>query len=299
MSNLVYFNGLLRREDEVNITPLDRAYLYGEGLFETMRATQGFIPFLDEHLNRLFRGLDLLKMKLNISGAKLEFALYQTLHHNQLKDAYLRLTLSRENLQIGSFEPGENINLVVAAKPLPRIPSRIYEEGCSAVICENFRIIPDRLCEVKSTNYLRNLLAQRDAKEAEADEALMKNSMNRVVEGATANLFLYDGEKMLTPPSEEGILPGIIRQVVIDLMVKHHLPYEEKAIKTETLFNAQEAFLTNSIKEIFPLTVVNHKKIGHGKVGLVTKNIMQLFREEIQFRLEQFESRRWGVPEPS
>jgi branched-chain amino acid aminotransferase len=295
MPNLVYFNGLLRTEEEVNLTPLDRSYLYGEGLFETMRATEGFIPFLDEHLTRLFRGMDLLNMKLNLSGAKLEFALYQTLHHNRLKNAYLRLTLSRENEAIGSIETSENTNLVVVAKPLPRIPQKIYDEGCSAMVSEEYKIAPDRLCQIKSTNYLRQLLAQREAREAGADEALMVNTYGRLVEGASSNLFLFDGKKFLTPPLEEGILPGITRQVVIDLLVKNRFSYEERPIDLAELWKMEEVFLTNSIKEIFPLTHANQKKIGSGKVGPQTQKMMQLFKEEVQFRLENFESRRWGV----
>src|SRR5436190_7089804 len=105
MSEFVYFNGLLRHESEVSVSMLDRSYLYGEGLFETMKASQGFIPFMQEHLNRLFKGMDLMQMHLDISGAKLEFALYQTLHHNRLMNAYLHLPLSRENLEIGNWEP--------------------------------------------------------------------------------------------------------------------------------------------------------------------------------------------------
>jgi branched-chain amino acid aminotransferase len=295
MANLVYFNGLLRHEHEVNLSILDRSYLYGEGLFETMRATQGFIPFLQEHLSRLFKGLDLLQMHLDISGAKVEFALYQTLHHNRLKNAALRMTLSRENVDVGDWEPGENTNLIVVARPLPRIPPRLYAQGCSAHLVEDYRIAPDRLCQVKTTNYLRQLLAWRKAKEKGADEALLTNTSGRLVEGATTNLFLFDGEKYLTPSLEEGILPGVTRQILIDLMVKTRLPHEERGITLDDLFRAKEAFLTNSIKEIVPLTKVDNQIIGGGEVGPKTQHLMQLFKEDIQYRFERFESRRWGV----
>ncbi len=295
MALMVYFNGLLRHDYEVNVPMLDRSYLYGEGLFETMKATQGFIPFLQEHLARLFKGMDLLQMQLDISGAKLEFALYQTLHHNRLKNAYLRLTLSRENIEMGNFEPSENTNLIVVARPLPRIPQRFYTQGATAEVSEDFKIAPDRLSQVKTANYLRQLLSWRTAKSHGADEALLTNTMGRIVEGATTNIFLHDGEKYITPSLEEGILPGITRQVAIDLMVKNRLPYEERGITLEDLFRAQEAFLTNSIKEIVPLTKVNGQIIGLGEVGPKTKYIQQLFREEVQFRFERFESRRWGV----
>lgn len=295
MANLVYFNGLLRHEHEVNLSMLDRSFLYGEGLFETMRATQGFIPFMQEHLARLFKGMDLLQMHLDISGAKLEFALYQTLHHNRLKNAYLRLTLSRENVEIGDWTPSENTNLIVVAKNLPRIPQKLYSQGCSAWIVEDYKIAPDRLCQVKSTNYLRQILAARAAKEQGADEALLTNTSGRLVEGATTNLFLFDGERYLTPSLEEGILPGVTRQILIDLMVKSRLPHEERGITMEDLSRAKEAFVTNAIKEIVPLTKVNGNSIGTGDVGPKTQHLQQLFKEEMQYRFERFESRRWGV----
>lgn len=295
MPNYVYFNGLLRQESEISVSPLDRSYLYGEGLFETMKASQGFIPFLQEHLNRLFRGMELLKMKLDLSGAKLEFALYQTLLHNRLKNAYLRLTLSRENQEIGNFEPSENTNLIVFARALPRIPPKLYAQGCAGLIIDDYKIATDRLRQVKSTNYLRQLLAQRTAQEAGADEAILTNTMGRIVEGATTNLFFHDGEKYLTPPLEEGIIPGVTRQVLVDMMVKNRLGCEERPITETDLMNAKEAFLTNSIKEVMPMTQVNGKPIGDGKVGPKTQYIHQLYKEEIQFRFERFESRRWGV----
>ena len=295
MAQLVYFNGLLRHDNEVSVSMLDRSYLYGEGLFETMKASQGFIPFLQEHLSRLFKGLDLLKMSLDISGSKLEFALYQTLHHNRLKNAYLRVTLSRENIEMGNFKPSENSNLIVVARSLPRIPQRFYAQGCSALLIEDFKIAPDRLSQVKTTNYLKHILSWRMAKEQGADEALLSNTSGNLVEAATANLFIHDGERYVTPPLEEGILPGVTRQVLIDLMVKNRLPYQERPLKLEELLNAKEAFLTNSIKEIVPLTKVNGQAIADGQPGAKTAQVQQLFREEIQFRFERFESRRWGV----
>jgi len=297
MPTLVYFNGTLCQENEVSLSMLDRSYLYGEGLFETMKACQGFIPFLQEHLDRLFRGMDLLEMHLDISGAKLEFALYQTLHHNRLKNAYLRLNLSRENKELGSLEPSENLNLIVIARPLVKPPARIYRDGCSAYTVEDFKIAPDRLRQVKSTNYLRQLLAQRVAQEHGADEALMKNTYGRPVEGARANLFLWIEDKWITPPLEEGILPGVTRQIVIDLMVKNRIEHEERPLQTEDLQAAGEAFFTNAIRDVFPFSRLDGRPIGSGEVGKQTQRLMQMYKEEIQFRFERYESRRWGVQE--
>ncbi|HCU25345.1 MAG TPA: hypothetical protein DF383_10020 [Deltaproteobacteria bacterium] len=295
MNGLIYFNGMLKHEHEVTLWTLDRSYLYGEGLFETLKASQGFIPFLPEHLQRLFHGMEVLRMRFEISASKIEFALYQTLHHNRLKDAYLRLMVSRENREIGSMEIGEGSNVVVLARPFEKPPLRLYTEGMSAQLVEDFKIFPDPLCQVKSTNYLRPLLAHRMARESGYDEALLLNTFGNLAEGATGNLFIFDGKKILTPPLSEGPLPGVTRQVVLELMKKNYLDYEEGPIKMADLLAAEEAFFTNSIKEIAPLTSVNDKPIGTGKVGAQTQRLMELFQEELQYRLESFESKRWGV----
>ena len=295
MSGLVYFNGMLKHEHEVSPWTLDRSYLYGEGLFETMKATRGFIPFLAEHLHRLFRGLDLLRMPIDLSASKLEFSLYQTLHHNRLKDAYLRLTLSRQNKEIGNFDAGDTVNLVVVAKALDKVAKKLYEDGASAKVIEDFRISPDPLCQVKSTNYLRNLLAQRMAKEGGFDEAILLNAAGNLVEAATSNLFVFDGEKILTPSLSEGALPGVTRRVVLELLEKNYLGFEERPLKVSDLLTAQEAFLTSSLKEVLPLTRVNDKPIGRGVPGKETERIAALFNEEKQYRIESFESKRWGV----
>ncbi len=295
MTSLVYYNGMLKHEHEVAFWALDRSYLYGEGLFETMKATRGFIPFLNEHLQRLFRGLDILRMQLNVSASKVEFALYQTLHHNRLKDAYLRLTLSRENREIGSFQAGDGSNLIVLAKPIEKPSPKFYEEGVYAVVMEDLRIFPDPLCQINSTNYLRSLVAQRLAQEKGADEALLLNTSGNVAEGATTNLFFFNGDKIVTPSLNEGPLPGVTRRVVLELLQKNYLPCEERAVTLDEVLNAKEAFITNAIKEIVPLTRVNDHPIGQGRPGPETAKIRNLFEEEIQFRFENFESKRWGV----
>ena len=295
MSSYVYFNGTLRQEHEVKVSIFDRSYLYGEGLFETLKASQGFIPYMQEHLNRLFHGIDLLKMDVDVSRAKLEFALYQTLHHNRFKEAYLKLILSRENLEFGSTEAGEETNLLVVAKVLPKLSTKLYTQGCSAHVVDSIKIAADVLCQIKSSNYLKQLLAQRIARDVGADEALLLNSSGRLVEGATSNLFIVKQRKVFTPPLEEGILPGITRQVLLELMQRNHWNFEETPLTIEDLREADEAFLTSSLKEVMPLTRVDGKTIGEGQVGPLSQEALQLLREETQFRIEGFQSRRWGV----
>ncbi len=295
MDSLIYHNGILIQDQEISSWAMDRSYLYGEGLFETMRANQGFIPFLQEHLSRLFRGMEILQMHLDISRAKLEFAIYQTLYRNHLKDAYLRVTLSRQNAKIGVREPNEKVNLTIFASPLPHLSKKLYSEGASAKILEEIKINPDILCQIKTTSYLRNLLSQRMAKDSGVDEALLKNGQENIVEGSSMNFFIFDGNQWITPPLSDGPLPGITRQTVLELCKKNEIPCQEKSITKEHLSTAQEAILTNSIKEILPLTRINGQSIGDGKVGEQTRRLQELYRDEIQYRIETFDSKRWRV----
>lgn len=288
MSSLTYFNGILLPEEEINITLKDRAYLYGEGLFETMKATQGFIPFIKEHLSRFFKSSKLLNINFNISPSKLEFAITQTLLHNHLKEAYVRVTVTRLNEEIGGIQSGDKTNLIVMVKPLKKLPGRVYEQGISAEINQEFQIIPDRLSRVKSTNYIRNILAAQEAAEKGFQESLFTNIKGHLVEGASSNLFLYKQGHWITPSLDEGPLPGITRKVLLELMKKNEIPFVEGPVEISDLQESEEAILTNAIRELLPLTKLGDTPIGTGHVGPKTGELKQLYQEEVQYRFENF-----------
>jgi len=295
MSGLVYFNGILVPEKEVALSIKDRSYLYGEGLFETMKASQGVIPFLSEHLSRLFSGMDLLQIDFKISPSKLEFAIQQTLLHNRLKNAYIRVTVSRENESLGNFGSSEKSNLMVAVKPLKKVPAKLHEEGCCAAVIKDYPIHPDILCQIKSTNYLKYLMVQSEAGRVGAEEGILINTYGRLVEGATSNIFLHDGHQWVTPPREEGVLLGVTRRVLLEIMKKNQIPFEERPVELEELREVKEMIMSNAIREIIPVARVDDCPIGQGIVGENTLRLQELFQEEIQFRLESFESRQRGI----
>ena len=292
MSGLIYFNGILLSEKEVGLPLKDRGYLYGEGLFETLKATGGCIPFLPEHLERLFDSLETLRFKLNVSAAKLEFAVYQTLYHNHLKDAYIRLNLSRENKELGDPEPGEKFNLIVMVQPIKKPNKKIMEQGSQAILFKDFKICPSPLTRVKSTNYLPYLTVKRFAQDQGVEEALLSNPNGNLVEGASTNLFLWNGKQWLTPPIGDGALPGVTRRVLLELMKRHKIPHSEQSLTPQDLSGAEEALLTNAIVEILPLTGWEGHPINGGGIGSQTQRLQELLREEIQYRLEIFESER-------
>lgn len=287
MSGLIYFNGILLHEMEVAIPVKDRSYLYGEGLFETLRATGGFVPFLPEHLERFFQAFKVLDFEPDLSPAKLEFAVYQTLLHNHLKEAYLRVQLSRENTTFGSLEPGDQYNLMVVTQSLPKGAEKSLKEGVQAVLFPEHQVLPHPLSGVKSTDYAINLRAKAFAKQSGAHEALFADPKGRLVEGASSNVFFWNGKAWVTPSLGQGALPGVMRRVLISLMEVYQLPYEERTVSLEELGEAEEAILTNAIWEILPLTRWEGKEVGDGKVGPQTRQLQEWLAEEIQYRQEK------------
>jgi len=295
MSELVYYNGILMSEREVAIPLTDRSYLYGEGLFETMKATRGFIPFLQEHFDRLIQGVEKFKFPLSISPAMIEFAVYQTLFHNRLKEAYIRLTLSRESKEIGDLTPGDKTNLLIVVKPLKKTSLEVLQPGCSVGLSEEFCITPDSFSQFKSTNYLRYLKAAQWAQENSFEEALLKNAHGNLVEASRANLFIHDGETWVTPGLDEGVIPGVTRRVLLALMKENQIPCEVRPVKPEEFATAQQAFLCNALKNIQPIQRVDQRLLYQGEVKAETQGLARLFQEEIQLRFEKFESKHWGA----
>lgn len=295
MLNLVYFNGILMNEREVAIPLTDRSYLYGEGLFETIRATQGFVPFLPEHLDRLFSSLKDFGFFPDISPAKMEFAVYQTLFHNHLKEASIRINISRQNVDLNSMEPGNHYNILVFCRTLNKTTTQFETEGGSAVLYPHEIFATSKTPRLKTTNYLDYLQAKNYARSHNVQEAILLNSEGNVVEGSTTNLFLWAKGSWWTPALSEGPLPGVARGVLLKIMEQHGIPFGERSISPGELAQAEEIFVSNALCEVLPLTRFENQPVGTGQVGPQTKQLQELLREEIQFRFENFESKHWGA----
>jgi branched-chain amino acid aminotransferase len=285
MSGLIYLNGILVDAQEAVVPVTDRAYLYGEGLFETMQATQGVIPFLPEHLERFFSGFDVLEFRPNISKAELEHAVYQTLRQNHLQDAYLRIQLSRESAAFGSLQAADRYNLIIVAQPLNNEVEKYRREGVAAVLVPDYKIQTHPLSGVKSSNYSINLRAKAYAKKQNAQEAIFADAEGNLVEGASSNLFIWNGQSWITPPLNSGALPGVMRRVLISLMKTHDIPFEERTIAPQELAQAQEAILTNAIWEIMPLTCWEGRPVVEGTLGERTHELQKRLGDEIRSRI--------------
>jgi branched-chain amino acid aminotransferase len=278
MDRIVYLNGNLVPWDQARISPFDHGFLYGYALFETMRAYSGHIFRLPQHIERLARSAGLLGLPLE--GLDLEIACHAALRANGLQDARLRLTVS-----IGAGEPTpdpppdpEPTVLVTATayKPLPR---QAFERGFKAVT-SSFRVDSQSpLSRLKTANYLGNLLARREAKAVAADEALLHNERGLLCEGSTANVFYAKDGILVTPNEDSGCLPGITRQAVIELASARGIGVETREVRPEELVRAGEAFLTNSLLEVMPLTEVDGRAVGSGGPGSMTGALAAAYRE--------------------
>jgi branched-chain amino acid aminotransferase len=281
MEVLIYINGELVPRREARISPFDRGILYGYGLFETMRSYGGYVFSLDRHLARLMHSAEKLGLAALLDPAALEQAIHRTLEVNKLSDARIRLTVLAGEGERGLAPPTSGIlTIMVVAEELVLPPPQAYEDGIRAAVVSVRRDSQSPLSGIKSIGYLDNLLAHSEAVAAGADEAILLNEQDFVAECSTSNIFLVVEGRLLTPSAESGILPGITREVVLELALNLGIAVdEEEEIPLAQLLRANEAFLTNSIVEVMPIAEVNGKPIGTGKPGEVTKRLMAAYRE--------------------
>jgi branched-chain amino acid aminotransferase group I len=263
MEQLIYLNGALVPRDRATISPFDHGFLYGYGLFETMRAYSGYIFRLEQHLRRLANAAAILGLPLGTID--LEEACYATLRANKLGDARIRLAIS-----IGEGEstpdpptlPDPTI-FIVATGYVPPPPER-YMNGFKAVVSSIRQNSLSPLSHLKSANYLNHVLARKEARAAGADEALLLNERDLLCEGSTSNVFLVKEDELVTPGEESGCLPGITRQTVIEIASALSITIVQKEVRLEEFLQADEAFITNSLLELMPLSEVDGKPLGGG-----------------------------------
>jgi len=288
MEGIVYLNGELVPGSQAGLSPFDHGFLYGYGLFETMRAYGGTIFRLNRHLERLHHAAETLGIASKLDAYDLEKACYDVLKANGLADARLRLTVSSG---AGDIIPNPDIchgtTVFIAARKLVYMPPETYERGYMAILSSWRRNSQSPLSQLKSTCYLENVLARQEARAIGADEALVLNEHGFLVEGSTTNIFLVDRQVVITPSIESGALPGIAREAVLELAQAMGGVLVIKQVELRELLAAEEAFLTNSILEIMPLTRLDDKPIGPGKPGPLTRRLMSAYREMVVRETQQ------------
>jgi branched-chain amino acid aminotransferase len=280
-----WINDALLPEDRAHVSLFDRGYLYGDGLFETLRAYGGKVFRLERHFARLKDSAREIGLSWSLNLQQLERIVTELLHANDMSDAYLRFTVSR-GIGVGplpsvSVTPTNSLFL----RPL-NLPSPMeYENGWKGLLVESSLSAGAQLSRLKSLNYLDKVLAKMKAREAGAQEAVLTNSRGEITEAATCNLFILKGRRLLTPPLSAGLLPGITREAIIELAPVLSLEPEETALRPDDLFTSDECFLTNSIIEIMPLTELDGKWIGDGRRGPLSATCQRAYRELVRREL--------------
>jgi branched-chain amino acid aminotransferase len=280
MKELIYINGALVPRAEARVSPLDRGILYGYGLFETMRSYGGHVFSLDRHLARLMHSAGKIGIDAGLDPASLRKAIYETLEANERPDARIRLTVLAGEGERGLVLPTPGtLTIIIVAEELVLSPPQAYKEGICAVVVSTRRNSRSQLSGIKSINYLDNLVAQSEASAAGADQAILLNEQGFVAECSTSNVFLVVGGQLLTPSIDSGILPGVTRDLVLELARGLGITARVGEIPLNDLLRADEVFLTNSIIEVMPITTVDGKPVGSGKVGEITEKLMGAYRE--------------------
>lgn len=265
MSGLIYINGDLVAADRAALPLLDRGYLYGEGLFETLHAYGGRIFALDRHLRRLMSSAAELGLELGVGEEQLAAALALTLEANGLRNAYLRLTVSQrcDAPGIESRAPGRFTTSVIA-RPLDVSPRH---GGASLVTLAPGSAPPASLARHKTLSFLAYVRARAEARARRADDALLLNGAGDITEASAANVFFVCDGRLVTPPVECGLLPGITRAIVLELAPDTGIEVAERPIRPADLGACTESFLTNSIIELQPVISINGAPVGSGRVG--------------------------------
>lgn len=280
MGRWVYLNGEYIPKDEAKISVFDHGFLYGDGVFEGIRAYSGKVFKLDEHIERLFSSAKAISLKMPISPFELRVKIVEALRKNELRDAYIRVVVSRGKGDLG-LDPDKCLHaqLIIITDKISIYPEKLYEQGLEIVTSSTRRINCSALDpRIKSLNYLNNILAKLEATAQGAAEAIMLNDDGYVAECTGDNLFIVQKDILITPPTWAGILKGITRDVVIELARAENIVVDEQAFSLFSVYTSDECFLTGTAAEIIPVAKVDGKCIGDGKVGTITKQLIEKFR---------------------
>ena len=279
---LVYIDGKYYPKSEAKISVYDHGLLYGDGVFEGIRAYNGVVFKLKEHIDRLYKSAHPIFLKIPLTKEQLTEAVLETLRKNDLKDAYIRLVVTRGVGDLG-LDPRKcpKATIIIITEPLLQLHSaEKVENGINTVITWVKRNPVDSAThEMKSLNYLNSILGKIEANNIGADEAICLDKTGYVCEGVGENIFIVRDGKLLTPPMSCGALDGITRALIIRLAKKLGIEVTERNITPNELFTADEVFFTGTAAEVAPIREVNRRVIGSGKPGPVTKRILSEFRK--------------------
>jgi len=284
----VYVNGEFVAKEEARVSVYDHGFLYGDGVFEGIRAYNGRVFRLDEHVDRLYRSAKAIMLALPHPPEEMRELVLETCRRNNLANGYIRVVVSRGAGDLG-IDPrnchGAPTVIVIADK-LTMYPRTMYENGMAVITTATRRNSPQALDPgIKSLNYLNNILAKIEVNraaqaggEVPVGEGIMLNLDGYVAEATGDNIFIVQRGTLLTPPTHVGILEGITRNTVMELAQQLLVPCEEKVFTMTSVYGADEVFLTGTGAEVIPVVRVDDRTIGDGKPGPVTRRLIEAFR---------------------
>lgn len=268
----VWINGKLCGANDAKVSVFDRGFLYGDGLFETMRSYAGVVFKIDRHLSRLFNSLKILKIRPSYSKADFKKAIYRALEANALKNAYIRLTITR-----GDADP----TAVIIVREFEGYPAAAYRNGITVKIANTRQNEYSPLAGIKSLNFLNYIISKEEARAEGFEDAILLNTKGDIAEGSTSNVFMVRKNELITPSISCGMLPGITRSVVIEIAGRMKIKVKVRRVSPKELLSASEVFLTNSLAEVLPVTKIGAKIIAKGRPGVLTKLLHISYQKEV------------------
>ncbi len=278
---IIYMNGEFVSEENAKVSVFDHGFLYGDGIFEGIRAYAGNVFRLKEHIDRLYDSAKSIMLHMTMTKEEMSQNVVETIRKNNLDDAYIRLVVSRGKGDL-SLDPQscKEPQVVIIASKIKLFSEEMHEKGLKIITVPTRRNSPDALNpKIKSLNYLNNVLVKIEANLAGVGEALMLNSDGYVAEGSGDNLFIVKNNKLYTPPSYIGALEGITRQAIIDLAKKNNYEMLEQPFTRHDVYVADEAFLTGTAAEVIAVSEVDGRVIGNGSQGPITKHLLKEFQQ--------------------
>jgi branched-chain amino acid aminotransferase len=277
----VYIDGKLYPKEGAKISVFDHGLLYGDGVFEGIRSYNGRVFRLKEHLDRLYNSAKAIWLKVPMSKGEMAKAIEATLKVNKLRDAYIRVVVTRGAGTLG-LDPNRcpHPSVIIITDSIALYPAEFYRKGLEVVTVATLRNHNAALNpRIKSLNYLNNILAKIEGLQAGVVEAIMLNTDGLVAECTGDNIFVVRREALSTPPVTAGILEGITRNCVIEIARKLGIPVREENLTRYDLFVADECFLTGTAAEIVPVVKIDQRPIGDGKPGAMTLRLLREFQE--------------------
>jgi branched-chain amino acid aminotransferase len=281
MALKIWFNGKLVDEAQARISVFDHGLLYGDGVFEGIRVYSGKVFELQAHIDRLYDSAKGIRLKIALSKKKMIDAVERTVKANNLKNGYVRLVVTRGvgTLGINPFEC-KKANIFIIADKIQLYPEELCKKGLKIISATTVRNHPLAIPpQIKSLNYLNNILAKIEALDNDVPEAVMYNHMGYVAEATGDNVFVVRDNVVCTPPVHAGSLEGVTRGVVISLAQKEKMKVVEKNLTRLDLYISDELFLTGTAAEVIGVVEIDGRKIGNGKPGPVTKLLRKKFFE--------------------